>query len=165
MVSRSAQYRIRRGEQINAVGYTTMVSCAYCAKHKLVCRLSSLAEVCGNCYKAGRSECLPADVPLPDFTKINRELQKLEEQEEAVEAQQDADEAAIAAAQERLRVSRSKMRRLRKQRKLLKKREKEMFETGREDAEELEKLKRLKQLNKAIASTNLEVPAEAAVVN
>ena len=133
MPSRSTIHRIRRGDQINAVGYPTMVSCTYCVKHQLGCRLSSLAEVCGNCYKVGRTECLPADIPLPDFSKINRELEKLEKQEEAVEAQQDADEATIEAAQERLRVSRSKMRRLRKQKKLLKRSEKEMFKIGSDD--------------------------------
>jgi hypothetical protein len=31
-------------------------------------------------------ECLPAYIPMPDFSKIDRELEKLEKQEEAVEA-------------------------------------------------------------------------------
>jgi hypothetical protein len=57
------------------------------------------------------------------------------------------------------------MRRLRKQKKLLKRREKEMFELGRADAEELERLEQLEQLNEAIASTNPEAPAEAAIVD
>jgi hypothetical protein len=51
-----------------------------------VCRLLSLAKVCGNCYKAGRNKCLLADVLLPDFLKINKKLKKLKEQKEAVEA-------------------------------------------------------------------------------
>jgi erythromycin esterase-like protein len=75
---------------------------------------------------------------MPDFSKINRKLEKLEKQEEAVEAQQDADKKLIAEAQERLQVLRSKMRQLRKQRKLLKQKEADIFEAGREDAEELD---------------------------
>jgi hypothetical protein len=102
---------------------------------------------------------------MPDFLKINRELEKLEKQEEAVEAQQDADKKLIAEAQERLRVSRSKMRQLRKQRKLLKRKEADVFEAGREDAEELDWLEERKRFNQELASTNPEAPAEAAVIN
>jgi hypothetical protein len=51
-----------------------------------VCQLLLLAKVCGNCYKVGQNKCLLADVPLLDFLKINRELEKLKEQEEAVKA-------------------------------------------------------------------------------
>jgi hypothetical protein len=47
---------------------------------------------------------------MPDFSKINRKLEKLKKQEEAVKAQQDANKKLIAEAQERLQVSRSKMR-------------------------------------------------------
>jgi hypothetical protein len=142
-----------------------MVACARCVKEGLTCRLSSLSSVCGSCYRAGAAECLPAHIPLPDFSKINRELAKLESQEEAVEAQQDADEKIVAEAQERLRVSRNKMKRLRKQKNLLKRREAAVFEAGRADAEDLEQLEQREQLNQEIASTNPEAPAEAAVVD
>jgi hypothetical protein len=76
--------------------------------------MSSLAAVCGNCYRDGRTECLPAHIPMPDFSKIDRELAKLDAQEDKVDAQEEADEKVIKAAQERLRVSRAKKRRLRK---------------------------------------------------
>jgi hypothetical protein len=35
---------------------------------------------------------------MPDFSKIDRELEKLEKQEEAVKARQDADKKLIAEA-------------------------------------------------------------------
>jgi hypothetical protein len=72
--------------------------------------MSSLSEVYRQCYRNSIKECLLANIPIPDFSKIDRELEKLEKQEEAVEAQQDADEKLIAEAQERLQVLRSKMR-------------------------------------------------------
>lgn len=165
MSSRSTKYRHRRGDRIDLAGVPSMVACAHCVKEKKPCRISSLADVCGQCYRDGVKECLPADIPLPDFSKIDRELEKLEKQEEAVEAQQDADERVIAEAQERLRVSRSKMRRLRKQRKLLKRKEAEVFEAGREDAEDLERLEAQERFNQEIASANPEAPAEAAVID
>ena len=52
----------------------------------MACRLSLLSDRCGNCYRDGVKDCVPADIPLPDFSKIDRELAKLEAQEEAVEA-------------------------------------------------------------------------------
>jgi TolA-binding protein len=142
-----------------------MVACAHCVKEKLPCKLSSLNDVCGNCYRDGLTVCVPANIPMPDFSKIDRELAKLEKQEEAVEAQQDADEKVIEEAQERLRISRSKMKRLRKQRKLLKRKETEIFEAGREDAEELGRLEDRERFNQELASANPEAPAEAAVID
>jgi chromosome segregation ATPase len=127
--------------------------------------MSSLSEVCGQCYRDSIKECLPAYIPIPDFSKINRELEKLKKQEEAVKAQQDTDKKLIAEAQERLQVSRSKMRRLRKQRKLLKQKEADVFEAGQEDAEELDRLEKRERFNQELASTNPEAPAEAAVIN
>jgi hypothetical protein len=84
---------------------------------------------------------------MPDFSKIDRELEKLEKQEEAVKAQQDANKKLIAEAQERLQVSRSKIRQLRKQRKLLKQKEADVFEAGQEDAEELDRLEERERFN------------------
>jgi chromosome segregation ATPase len=127
--------------------------------------MSSLSKVCGQCYRDSVKECLPANILIPDFSKINRKLEKLKKQEEAVEAQQDANKKLIAEAQERLQVSRSKMRQLRKQRKLLKQKEADIFEAGQKDAEELDQLEERKRFNQELASTNPEAPAEAAVVN
>lgn len=142
-----------------------MVSCAHCVKGGLSCRMSSLASVCGNCYRDGKTECLPAHIPMPDFSKIDRELAKLEAQEDEVDAQDEADEKLIEAAQERLRVRRAKKRRLRKQKKLLKRREAEVFDNGRVAAEELEQLELIEQLNQDLASVNPEAPAEAHTVD
>jgi chromosome segregation ATPase len=127
--------------------------------------MSSLSEVCRQYYRNSVKECLPAYIPMPDFSKINRKLEKLKKQEEAVKAQQDADEKLIAEAQERLQVSRSKMHQLRKQRKLLKQKEADIFEAGQEDAEELDQLEERERFNQELASTNPKAPAEAAVIN
>ncbi|KAL7780671.1 hypothetical protein CFE70_010696 [Pyrenophora teres f. teres 0-1] len=106
--------------------------------------MSSLSDRCGNCYRNGVKECVPAQIPLPDFSKIDRGMGKLEK---------------------RMRVARSKLKRLRKQKRLLKRREQQVFDAGREEAEDLERLEALEHLNQAVASTNPEVPAEAAVVD
>ena len=86
MTSRSTRYRHLRGDCINSVGVLAMVACAHCSEKKLACRLSLLSDRCGNCYRDGVKDYVPADIPLPDFSKIDRELAKLEAQEEAVEA-------------------------------------------------------------------------------
>jgi hypothetical protein len=165
MSSRSTKYRHRCGDWINYIGVLSMVACAHCTEEKVLCCMLLLSELCGQCYCDGRKECLPANIQVPDFLKIDRELAKLEAQEEAVEAQQDADEKLIADAQERLRVLRSKMKRLRKQRKLLKRKEAAIFEDGREDAEELDRLEERERFNQEIASANPEAPVEAAIVD
>lgn len=127
--------------------------------------MSSLSERCGSCYRNENKDCLPAHIPEPDFSRIDRELEKLEAQESVVEASLDADEKVVEEALERIRVNRSKLKRLRKQRKLLKRKEKEMLETGRVDAESLDALKSLEWFNQEIASANPEAPAAAATVD
>jgi hypothetical protein len=125
----------------------SIVAYSHCVKEKKSYRISSLSEVYRQCYRNSVKECLPAHIPMPDFSKIDRELEKLEKQEEAVKAQQDANKKLIAEAQERLQVSRSKIRQLRKQRKLLKQKEADVFEAGQEDAEELDRLEERERFN------------------
>ena len=86
ITSRSTRYRHSRGNCINLTSVLAIVACAHCLEKKLACKLSSLSDRCGNCYRDGVKDCVPADIPLLDFSKINRELAKLETQEEAVEA-------------------------------------------------------------------------------
>jgi hypothetical protein len=183
MSSRSTFYRHRRGDRINAEGYLTMVACSHCVSKSLGCKMSSLSSRCGNCYRDGIPECVPAHIPLPDFSKLDREIERLEEQERAVEVQMEKDEEAanvaqasilasiasaqrlVSEAQERSRASRAKLRRLHKQRKRLKLKEQEIFDEGRVEAEELEQLEVIEQFNQELASTNVEAPAEARVVD
>lgn len=145
--------------------------------------MSSLNSRCGNCYRDGIKECVPAHIPLPDLSRLDREIARLEEQEGAIEAQMEEDEKAASAAQatilasiaeaqrlvseaqERSRVSRSKLRRLHKQRKCLKLREQQIFDEGREETEDLEQLESLEQFNSELALVNPEAPAEAYVVD
>jgi hypothetical protein len=86
MSSRSTKYRHSRRDQINLIGVPSMVACLHCVKEKKSCHISLLSEVYGQCYRNGVKECLPAYIPMPDFSKIDRELEKLEKQEKAVEA-------------------------------------------------------------------------------
>jgi hypothetical protein len=58
--------------------------------------------VCRQYYYNSVKECLLANIPILDFLKINRKLEKLKKQEEAVKAQQDANKKLITEAQERL---------------------------------------------------------------
>ena len=86
MTSRSTRYRHSWGDRINSTGVLAIVACAHCSEKKLACKLSFLSDRCRNCYRDRVKDCVLADIPFPDFSKIDRELAKLEAQEEAVEA-------------------------------------------------------------------------------
>jgi hypothetical protein len=64
--------------------------------------ISLLSKVCRQYYRNSVKEYLLANIPIPDFLKINYKLEKLKKQEEAIKAQQDANKKLIAEAQERL---------------------------------------------------------------
>jgi hypothetical protein len=60
--------------------------------------MSSLKKECRNCYCKGNTSCVPIEVPVPDFTKLNQELARLNAQEAEVDAAEEkAIEALIAA--------------------------------------------------------------------
>ena len=75
--------------------------------------MSSLKKECGNYYRNGVKLCVPVEVPLPDFSRLDQELARLEQQESEADA-------AEAAALDALLAARAKKDRLRKQRKVLK---------------------------------------------
>lgn len=121
-----------------------MVSCQYCAKKGLECRMSSLKKECGNCYSVGGQKCVPVEVPIPNFARIDRELERLEQQEA------EADDAESAALQAIL-AARAKKDRIRKQRKMLQRREQQwMDETGKY-VEDLEALEAVEGINRDVA--------------
>jgi hypothetical protein len=74
--------------------------------------MSSLKKECGNCYRNGNKKCVLVDVPLPNYSKLDAELARLEREEAAVDR---AEEAAVNA----MLAARSKRERLRKQKKFL----------------------------------------------
>jgi hypothetical protein len=74
-----------------------------------------LKKECRNCYRNSVKTCVLVEVPLPDFSKLDQELARLEQQE----TEADAAEAKALGA---LLTARQKKDRLRKQRKLLKRR-------------------------------------------
>jgi hypothetical protein len=123
MSSRSTLHRHTRGNRINSSGTIAMVSCKYCAKHGKECRLSSLSKKCGNCEFSGIAKCEPVDLPVPDFSRIDSELARLEALEEEAD---EAEEAALLA----LQAARSKRSRIAKQKKLLKRREQRWFDAS-----------------------------------
>lgn len=169
MTSSSTLFRRKRGARINQEGWDAMVSCKRCASHKggpLPCRMSSLSKKCGNCESVGgQAACEPVDIPAPDFSRIDKELEKLDAEEAVVEAEIDADEALVQAAFDRIAVRRSKQKRLRKQRKMLKAKEKRAFDRGLQDVEDIERLNALEGFNQEIASVNPEAPAVAQTVD
>ena len=125
----------------------------------------SLNARCGNCVYASCLECVPADVPLPNQSKINKELEKLESLEDEVEAKLEANKALAKAALARMRGVRLKLKRLQKQKRLLKKKEQRLFNKGLETIEELKYLEALERLGQEVESTNLEASIRAATIN
>jgi hypothetical protein len=75
-----------------------MVSCTYCAKEKLGCKLSSLSKKYRNCEIVGVESCVPVEVRVPDFTKVESEIEKIEAELAATEAVIEKDEAEVEAA-------------------------------------------------------------------
>ena len=121
-----------------------MVSCKYCVKKGLVCKMSSLKVQCGNCYKNGISKCEPVEPVIPNFSRIDSEVDRLEKLEEAAAAEE---EAAIAA----LQAARAKRNRLLKQKRLLKERENKLLEDSMRFVEEIEHLEGLEDLGQDVA--------------
>jgi hypothetical protein len=106
--------------------------------------MSSLKKECGNCYRNGVKTCVPVEVPLPDFSKLDQELARLEQQETEANA---AEAKALGA----LLAARQKKDQLRKQRKLLKRREQQWVDESGKFVEEIEALEASKGLNREIA--------------
>jgi hypothetical protein len=144
MVSRSTVHRHVTGDRINRIGKLAMVACQYCAKKGLECRMSSLKKECGNCYRNGVKVCVPVVVPIPDYSKLDKEMARLEQQEN------DAD-AAEAAALEALLAARAKKDRLRKQRKLLARREQQWMDESGRFVEEIEALEAVDGINQEVS--------------
>jgi capsule polysaccharide export protein KpsE/RkpR len=91
-----------------------MVSYTCCAKEKLGCKLSSLSKKCGNCEIVGAESCVPVEVRVLDFTKVESEIEKIEAELAATEAVIEKDEAEVEAAWARMKALRAKLKRLRK---------------------------------------------------
>jgi hypothetical protein len=145
MVSSSTAHRHKTGDHINSIGWLAMVSCKYCAKNNLECKMSSLKKACGNCYYNGISKCEPVEVPLPNYSKLDRELARLAKQEaEADKAEEDAFNAMVAA--------RAKKERLRKQRELLQRREQRWVDESGRYVEDLEALEAVDSINREVAN-------------
>lgn len=165
MSSRSSVARHKQADRLDLSAAPSMVRCTYCAKRNLGCRLSSLHSKCTNCIRFGNKFCQPEEVPLPDYSKIDMELERIDKEEEELEAKLRVEEDIAEAALNRARQLREKSERLRRSRKLLRRREKEMFEKGMESIEELEQLEALESLNQELSSTNPGAPIGAEVVD
>jgi len=160
--SRSTLFRRRQADRIDSSGVLAMVACTYCVKHGLPCRISSLHQKCGNCVRFGSATCEPESVPLPDYSKIDKEMSRLESLEDEEEAKLRVDEEIAEAALRRARETREKLQRLKRQKKLLRQKEQQMFDMGMSSIEELEQLE---ALNQEVASVVPDVSSGTAVVD
>jgi hypothetical protein len=106
--------------------------------------MSSLKKECGNCYRNGIKSCVPVEVPLPDFSKLDSELNRLEREEA------DADQAE-AKALDALLAARAKKDALRKQRKMLKRREQQLVDDSGKFVEEIEALEAAEAINREVS--------------
>lgn len=163
--SRSSQFRHRLADRIESTGVFAMVSCSRCVKKQLPCKLSSLNKKCANCVRSNCSSCEPENLPLPDFSKIDKEMSRLERMEDEEEARLRVEEDMAEAALLRARLAREKLSKLRKQKKLLRRKEQELFDRGLSSVEELEALEQLEELDSEIGSVNPEAPLGAAIVD
>ena len=102
--------------------------------------MSSLKKECGNCYRVGGQKCVPVEVPIPNFKRIDQELERWELQEA------EANNAKAAALQAMLAV-RAKKDRIRKQRKLLKRRKQQQVDKTGKFVEDIKALKAVDGIN------------------
>jgi chemotaxis regulatin CheY-phosphate phosphatase CheZ len=112
--------------------------------------MSSLKKECGNCHRNSVKTYVPVEVPIPDFTKLNKELAYLEQQKSKADA-------AEAKALDALLTARAKKNRLQKQQKLLKRREQQWMDESRKLVEELEALEAVDEINRDMSSLEEEL--------
>jgi hypothetical protein len=88
--------------------------------------------------------CVPVVVPIPDYSKLDKEIARLEQQEN------DAD-AAEAATLQALLAARAKKNRLQKQKKLLVRREQQWIDKSGRFVEEIEALEAVDRINQEVS--------------
>jgi hypothetical protein len=140
MSSRTVLGRHKLADRLDRSAAPSMVSCKYCVKRNLSCRLSSLDRRCTNCVRFGCRKCEPEEIPLPDFSKLDAEMARIEKEEEEAEAKLRVEETIAEEALTRARRLRERMEKLRNSRKRLQRKEKELFSKGLSSLEELEDL-------------------------
>jgi hypothetical protein len=67
------------------------------AKEKLGCKLSSLSKKCRNCKIVSVESCVPVEVRVPDFMKVESEIEKIEAELTATKAVIEKDKAKVEA--------------------------------------------------------------------
>ena len=105
----------------------------------------SLKKQCGNCYKNGIAKCEPVEIPLPNYSKLDTEIARLDAQMADAE---DAEEKALQA----LLAARAKSSRLRKQKKFLKRREQGLLDASGKYVEEIEALEAAEDLGRELSN-------------
>jgi hypothetical protein len=66
-------------------------------KKKLSCKLSSLSKKCRNCKIVGVESYIPIEVRVPDFTKVELEIKKIEAELATTKAIIEKDKAKVEA--------------------------------------------------------------------
>jgi hypothetical protein len=74
-----------------------MVSYTYYAKEKLSCKLLSLSKKYRNCEIISVESYIPIEVRVPDFTKVESEIEKIKAELTATEAVIEKDKAKAEA--------------------------------------------------------------------
>jgi hypothetical protein len=98
MSSRTKEYWIKCGNKINSGGTLAIVSYTYYAKEKLSYKLSSLSKKYRNYEIVGVESYIPVEVRVPDFTKVESEIKKIEVELAMTEAVIEKDKAKVEAA-------------------------------------------------------------------
>ena len=140
MSSRAARFANNLADRYESSAVVVMVACRRCVKKNVVCRLASLSERCQECIRARCYKCEPEEVPLPDFSKIDAELARLEKEEEEAEALLRVEETIAEEALTRARRIRDSMDKMRKSRRRLRREEKKLFAEGLSTMDDLEAL-------------------------
>jgi hypothetical protein len=102
-----------------------------------------LKKECRNCYRKGNILYVPVKVPVPNFTKLNRELARLNAQEAKVDAAEEKAIEALIAAQ-------SKKRQLHNQQKLLKRRKQLVVDKSSRFVEKIKALEAVEDINREV---------------
>jgi hypothetical protein len=74
---RSTFFRKKRSNCINYKGYFAIVSYKRCTEKSLPCKLLLLSKRYRNYKKVGTALCALIDILIPNFSRINKEIEKL----------------------------------------------------------------------------------------
>jgi hypothetical protein len=105
---RSTFFCKKRSNYINYKGCFAIVSCKRYIEKSLPYKLLLLSKRCRNYKKVGATSCAPIDILIPNFSRIDKQIEKLRKQEEETNKALKAQEAIAKAALAKMRALRAK---------------------------------------------------------